>query len=142
MKLSAATLTIELRLRRTVDDEDWVRVQVLAAANGFHGDFEAWLQLGDLVRFREEIEVMHSYVGQALAATLSSAEPGIKIELNMQPLGGIEGTYAFESERPTGTPTVLSGGFEIDQSYLPGLRDSLADLIASLAERLPSKHLG
>ena len=142
MKLSAATLTIELRPRRAVDDEDWVRVQVLAETNGFRGDLEAWLQLGDLVRFRDEIEVMHSSAGQALTATLASAEPDIKVELNMQSLGGIEGTYALESERPTGTPTVLSGGFEIDQSYLPGLRDSIADLIASLAERLPSKNLG
>ena len=142
MKLSAATLTIELRPRRTVDDEDWVRVQVLAGANGFHGDFEAWLQLGDLTRFREEIEVMHRSVGQAITATLSSAEPDIKIELTMQPHGGIEGTYALESERPASTPTLLSGGFAIDQSYLPGLRDSIDDLVSALAARQPSKHLG
>ncbi len=142
VKLSAATLTIELRPRRIVDDEDWVRVQVLAGANGFRGDFEAWLQLGDLVRFSEEIEVMHPSLGQALTATLASAEPDIKTMLNTQALGGIEGTYALESERPIGTPTVLSGGFAIDQSYLPALRDSIDDLIAALAERPPSKHLG
>lgn len=142
MKISAANLTIELRPLRAVDDEDWVRVQVLAAANGFRGDFDAWLQLGDLVRFREEIEAMHASVGQSLTSILASAEPDIKIELNMQSLGAIEGTYAFESERPNGTPTVLSGSFDIDQSYLPDLCSSINDLISALAKRLPTKQLG
>jgi hypothetical protein len=59
MKLTAHGLRIELRPRRTADDEEWVRVQVLVAAHGFTGDFEAWLQVSDLARFENELRVMY-----------------------------------------------------------------------------------
>jgi hypothetical protein len=133
MKLTTTGLTIELQPRRRVDDEDWVRVQVLVKANGFRGDFEAWLQLGDLEHFALELGAMHEQVGKPATATLASAEPDIHIKLTMQALGAISGTYALESERPTGTPTLLSGAFEIDQSYLPGLRQSVEALMVELA---------
>ena len=132
MNLSSGELTIELQPRRSVDDEDWVRVQVVVGANGFRGDFEAWLQLGDLSRFRDELEDMHQCVGQRKSAVLASAEPDIEVRLDMQPLGQIHGRYAFESERINGQPTVLSGSFEIDQSYLPRLRASVDSLIWQL----------
>jgi hypothetical protein len=132
MNLSSGALTIELQPRRTVDDEDWVRVQVVVGANGFRGDFEAWLQLADLSRFRDELEDMHQCVGQEKSAVLASAEPDIEVRLDMQQLGQIHGRYAFESERVNGQPTVLSGSFEIDQSYLPRLRTSVDSLIWQL----------
>jgi hypothetical protein len=132
MKLHAQGLQIELRPRRLVDDEDWVRVQVLVEVNGFSGDFEAWLQLGDLERFANEIGAMYESAGKSSSAVLVSAEPDIQINLAMQSLGGIVGTYALESERLDGTPTVLSGAFNIDQSFLPSLRQSIYSLIADL----------
>lgn len=132
MKLATPSLTIELQPRRSVDDEDWVRAQVLTKANGFRGDFEAWLQLGDLERFARELDAMHQQVGRPATATLTSAEPDIHVKLTMQSLGAISGTYALESERPTGTPTLLSGAFEIDQSYLPALRQSVEALMVEL----------
>jgi len=132
MKLHAHGLQIELRPRRLVDDEDWVRVQVLIEANGFSGNFEAWLQLGDLERFANEIDAMYESVGESSTAVLVSAEPDIRINLAMQSLGGIVGTYALESERVDGIPIVLSGAFNIDQSFLPSLRQSIYSLIADL----------
>jgi hypothetical protein len=100
--------------------------------NGFVGDFEAWLQLGDLERFANEIGAMYESVGKSSTAVLASAEPDIQINLAMQSLGGTVGTYALESERPNGIPTVLSGEFNIDQSFLPSLRQSIYSLIADL----------
>lgn len=129
MKLSTSNFHLELQPRRAVDDEDWVRLQVLLQVNGFRGDFEAWLQLNDLVRFRSEIEQMYEGVGQPAKATLASAEPDIDICLQSKRLGGISGIYRFESERLNGTPTMLSGAFEIDQSHLPGLERSVESLI-------------
>jgi hypothetical protein len=105
---------------------------VLVETNGFVGDFEAWLQLGDLERFANEIGAMYESVEKSSTAVLVSAEPDIQINLAMQSLGGIVGTYALESERPDGIPTVLSGGFNIDQSFLPSLRQSIYSLIADL----------
>jgi hypothetical protein len=132
MRISATHLQLELQPRRKVDDEDWVRVQVLLRVHGFRGDFEAWLQLGDLIRFRDDIERMHENVGQQTSASLASAEPDIEIRLESQRLGGIQGTYRFESERLDGRPTALSGAFEIDQSHLPAIRASINDLIELL----------
>ena len=59
-------------------------MQVLVNANGFRGDFEAWLQLSDLVQFANEVEAMYESVRELASATLASAEPGINIRLDMQ----------------------------------------------------------
>ncbi|MGZ8226109.1 MAG: WapI family immunity protein [Methylococcaceae bacterium] len=137
MKIHAQGLQIELCPRQLVDDEDWIRVQVLVEVNGFSGDFEAWLQLGDLERFANGIGAMYESVGKSSTAVLVSTEPDIHINLAMQSLGVIVGTYALESERLDGTPTVLSGAFNIDQSFLPSLHQSIYPLITDLG----GKHL-
>ena len=66
------------------------------------------------------------------AARLFSAEPDIDIELQQNTRGQITGIYSFESERREGAPTLLSGRFEMDQSYLPELRRNVQELIAQL----------
>jgi hypothetical protein len=132
MNLFAKALQIQLLPVRAADAEDWVRVQVVLATNGFTGNFEAWLQLADLERFARELDAMYLAVGTPTTAQLSSAEPDIRVHLVMQPLGGILGEYRLESESPGGTPTVLQGGFEIDQSFLPALRHSVTDLALQL----------
>src|SRR5688500_18943057 len=119
MRISASGLHLQLQARRRADDEDWCRVQVVAQVNGFQGEFEAWLQAADLERFANAVDRMYESVGQASIATLSSAEPYIEVTLTMRQLGGIHGRYKLESERRDGAPTVLSGAFEIDQSFLP-----------------------
>lgn len=138
MKLSSSGLQLELLARRRANDEDWCRVQVEARANGFRGEFEAWLQTADLERFSSAVDHMYKSVGQANIATLSSAEPDIVVSLTMHPLGGIDGRYRLESERRDGAPTVLSGVFEIDQSFLPVLHESIETLLSELrGERAP-----
>ena len=136
MNLVTQGLQIQLLPLRVADDEDWVRVQVILAATGFIGNFEAWLQHADLERFEQELGAMYLAVGQPTTAELSSAEPGILVHLEMQPLGGIVGEFSFESERPAGVPTVLKGGFAIDQSFLPELQQS----VNALATQLKSKN--
>jgi hypothetical protein len=65
-------------------------------------------------------------------ARLCSAEPDIDVELNTNARGHIVGSYRFESERRNGTPTVLSGEFEMDQSFIPDLTKQLEELVSSL----------
>jgi len=115
-----------------VDDEDWVRVQVIVEATGFAGGFEGWLQLEDLKRFKHEVEVMYAEVGTPMNATLGSAEPDIWVQMRSLPLGNIEGTYRFESERRDGKPTALLGAFSLDQSFLPELAQSIMVLVTEL----------
>ena len=132
MKLDAHGLEIELRPARVADDEGWCRVHVYAEASGFSGRFEAWLQVEDLARFRRELAAMYASVGRASTATLASAEPDIWVELTMRTLGGIAGRYELESERRDGAATMLSGAFELDQSFLPELQESVGLLIQQL----------
>ena len=136
MNLVTQALQIRLLPLRVADDEDWVRVQVTLAASGFTGNFEAWLQLADLERFEQELAAMYLAVGKPATAELSSAEPGIFVHLEMQSLGSIVGEFSFESERPAGVPTVLKGGFAIDQSFLPELQQS----VNALAIQLKAKN--
>ena len=135
MKLDTHGLSLELLARRTVDDEDWVRVQVVATAPGFTADFEAWLELNAIKRFKAEIRSMYEAVGKLGTATLRCAQTDINVELEMQPLGGILGTYKLESKRLDGGPTFLSGAFTLEQSYLPGLVESLESFIAELQSK-------
>ncbi|KQW65448.1 hypothetical protein ASC67_16855 [Methylibium sp. Root1272] len=79
---------------------------------------------------------MYLAVGKSVTAELSSAEPDVLVHLEMQPLGGILGEFSFESERPAGVPTVLKGAFEIDQSFLPALQQS----VKALATQLKAKN--
>jgi hypothetical protein len=132
MKISCHGLTIELIPLRSFDDEGWCRVQVQAVVPGFEGNCEAWLQSADLVRFESQIGAMYESVGLPGTATLASAEPDLEVVLTMQRMGGVSGRYRLESERRDGVPTVLSGAFEMDQSFLPALQGSVGELLSDL----------
>ncbi len=109
-----------------------MRVHVTAKADVFAGDFEAWLQLNDLVRFKTELEHMDANIGKSNSAQLVSHEPGVEVTLSMRPLGQIEGSYVFENENTGSGSTKLSGSFELDQSYLLALTSSVESLILEL----------
>ena len=132
MKLSTPGLQLELLPLRQADDEQWCRVQVRAAVRGFEANYEAWLQTADLELFKNEIAALYRDVGQPGVATLASAELDIKVTLTMQTLGGIEGSYRFQSEQRDGGATKLSGTFELDQSFLPELCASIDTLLNEL----------
>ena len=127
MQLRTPTFRVDLEALRRADDEDWARVRVEVDAGGFTGNFEAWLQVGDLDNFSKQLGALYENVGQAGTARLACAERGIDLSLSMETMGGIAGQYDFFDERTSAT---LSGSFNIDQSYIPEWRncvDSFAD---------------
>jgi hypothetical protein len=132
MRLATHGLELELLPLGSADGEGWCRVSVSVRVPGFDGNTEAWLQTHDVSRFLAELKVLDENVGQVGTATLASAEPDLEISFSMQRLGGISGRYRIESERPGGVPTVLSGAFAADQSYLPGLVGDAQALISDL----------
>jgi len=132
MDLSTHGLHLELRPACTADGEGWCRVQVKVRANGFRGEFESWLQLNDIERFKNQLSAMSASIGKVCIATLASAEPDIRMELSMHPLGNITGRYALESERRDGIATMLSGAFDLDQSFLPSLQQGIDELLEQL----------
>ena len=132
MKISAPGLELEVSAVSQCTDEGWCQVHVEVAVPGFVGDFQAQLQGSDLSRFAREIDNLYAAVGRPGVATLSSHEPGIEISLTMQKLGSIAGAFRLESHRVGGEGTVLSGPFEIDQSFLPALGSSVARLFVDV----------
>ena len=132
MELKATGLQMNLVPHSKADEEDWAKVALTIGCNGFRGEFVAWLQTRDIQRFRNELVTMYQSIGTPAKARLCSAEPDIDIELSSDWRGHIVGNYRFESERINGTPTVLSGGFEMDQSFIPDLTKQLEGLVLSL----------
>jgi hypothetical protein len=134
MHLNTPALQLQLSPVRLADDEDWCRVQVEASTGGFTANFEAWLQTVDLEHFAQELDAMYQTVGTPGTATLSSAEPDIFLELSMQRLGTISGSYKLQGDGGAGGSSALSGTFEADQSFLPALRASVLSLISGLRQ--------
>ena len=132
MKITAPGLELDVSARSECTEEDWCWVHVAADVPGFAAHFDAQLQGEDLSRFAAEVGRLQESVGGPGTATLSSYERGLEITLTMQRLGGISGRYRFESERIGGDPAVLSGPFEMDQSFLPRLRDDVLNLLSEL----------
>jgi hypothetical protein len=112
--------------------EEWFNATVRAEVPGFAGDYSCQLQLRDLERFGEQLEKMHGAAGSESTAELCSAEPGIRIVCRCNKFGQISGRYELESQRSEGVPTLLSGPFDMDQSYLPELCRSIRSALHGL----------
>ena len=131
MRLRTPTFNVELTALRRPDDEDWTRVRVEIQAGGFTGDFEAWLQSGDLDAFSNQLAALYERVGQVGIATLECAEPGIYLSLSMKTMGAIDGEYKFFDERIS---AALSGSFSVDQSYIPEWRSCVDSFAQELRQ--------
>jgi hypothetical protein len=127
-------LQLSVKSLRSVDDEDWVRVGVVASAPDFSAETEGWLQAGDITRFADECRALYDTVGKNGRAILQSAEPDIHVTLESNALAQITGQYPLESERPNGIQTVRRGSFEMDQSHLPELEKGSRRLATELAK--------
>lgn len=114
------------------DVEGWCKVHVQVKTNGFQGEAIAWLMTEGLKSFEKDLGAMMQNVGKELSTRLCSPEPDLDIQLVMNRLGQIQGKFALESERRDGIPTVLSGSFSMDQSFLPELRRQTKDLVKAL----------
>jgi hypothetical protein len=132
MELRADGLELHLRPAARANIEGWTKVEVEARVAGFVGRYTAWLQLEDLKRFEHSLREMQNGLGRESKAALASAEPDLFVELTMNRLGHITGHYIFESERRDGVPTTLSGAFDMDQSFLPSLKQEIAALVSQL----------
>jgi hypothetical protein len=132
MKIDARGLALSLSPSDRLNDEDWCRVRVAAKVPGFEASLLVFLQGADLDRFRNGVNAMYANVGKAAEARLTSIEPGISLTLSMGGLGGIAGTYKLEGEFLEGGAPKLTGGFQMDQSYLPAISDGIDKLLAAL----------
>jgi hypothetical protein len=132
VEFKADGLALKIESHSTADSEDWAQVLVESSCNGFNGRFIAWMQTEDLERFSKQLSRMVTDIGQELTAALVSAEPDLELELKLDRRGHIKGSYRLESERRDGTPTSLSGAFDMDQTYIPLLLAQVHELTERL----------
>src|SRR5262249_49443027 len=111
------------------NDDDWLACHVTVEVPGFSGAFPCWMWRSDLESFHRQLVRMVEQVGvTSAAANLTSTDPGIDLHFSMNRAGQIEGRYALQNFDSPGQAT-LSGSFEMDQSYLPGLVAQAVELL-------------
>ena len=132
IEINAPGASFIISAHRPFDIEGWCKVHVEVKTNGFIGETDAWLEKASLERFGTDLGWMMQNLGKECTASLCCAEPDLDIQLKMNRLGQIAGTFALESERREGVPTVLSGSFDMDQTFLPQIKTQLRNLLMSL----------
>jgi hypothetical protein len=135
MELLADGLELHLQPVTTANHEGWANIHVEARVPGFTVQYTAELIIQSLEFFESSLCEMQKAVGHCSEAALESFDdPGLALELKMDLRGHIAGHYQFVSVRRDGVPTALSGSFDMDQSFLPSLRNGIAALLADMRQ--------
>jgi hypothetical protein len=120
---------LSLRLDSSPPDADgWFACVATVEVPGFSGVFPCWLQRPELELFQRQLLAMLQQEGVPSVADLNSIEPGIDLHLASNRSGQIRGRYSFQNFDSPGQP-MLSGEFEMDLSYVPGLLSQIATLL-------------
>ena len=134
MELHAHGLDLRVTPNFKGHQGDFARIAVEADAPGFSGRFDAWVERNDFMRFATGLESLDVNLRAGDTAVLDTIEGDFSLVLTMQSGGHIGGVYRFQGGWFDQTqPTVLSGAFTMDQSYLPELRKQVAALLATTA---------
>jgi hypothetical protein len=110
------------------DQEGWFGCEVTVEVPGFSGHFRCDVWRVDLQSFQRQIREMIDRIGSPSTANLAWTDPGIDLHFSMNTRGQILGRYVFQNFDTTGQAT-LSGEFQMDQSYLPGLSAQVAEVL-------------
>lgn len=112
------------------DEEGWMWGNVIINVPGFRGDVDFQLLRSDLERFHTELSASMVASNWPCEVHLESTEPGFDLSFRVERTGQITGRYRFGG-RDTHRPR-LSGGFEMDQTYLGPLLTQTEQVLADL----------
>ena len=107
------------------DDGNWLDVQIEVRAGAWFGRFKGCLRAEEFEAFRHEIAALHEQLEGT--AEFSPMEPWINLKLSGNGRGGIE--LEGEAIDQVGTGNTLKFGWEMDQTYLPGIIRALDSII-------------
>ena len=93
---------------------DWILAQVRIQAGGFKGSFRADFLARDVVKFRDELAVLHKDL--EATASFETIEGQLLFTAQVDRLGTI--SIKGEARDEAGIGNKLVFGFEFDQSYL------------------------
>jgi hypothetical protein len=111
------------------DEEGWMWCNAIINAPSFRGDLNFQMLWLDLDSFRTQLSASLAEANWPCEVRLASTDPGIDVLFRVERTGQVVGTYQFGglgTHRP-----MLSGAFEMDQTYLGTL---LAQVERELAD--------
>jgi hypothetical protein len=115
------------------DDGNWLLADLTVHLSGFRASFGISARSPELEVFLRELDSMEKTLSGT--ASYEMIEPSLSLKAVIGKRGTIEWTGT--AQYPLGSGNELSFEFESDQSYLPGLVESLR----SILERFPIKGL-
>jgi autotransporter translocation and assembly factor TamB len=108
-------------------DGNWIDCELQVAAGGFRGSFRADLRSEEFQSFLEEMEALKRAVEGT--ATLSTLEGQIALALTADGVGPVRVTGEAIDAKEDGNRLQFS--FEIDQTEVPAICQSLSNLLAA-----------
>ena len=134
MELRGRGLDLSIRPVDVVDPRESEQVDISIRVAGFRGHYQVSSVVSELLSFDGELGALMRNLIPGRKAVLDFME-SVRVELIMGELGHIEGRYEFTTDScGVGgmVPTMLTGAFTLDQSYLPALRREVVELLADL----------
>lgn len=129
MELRAEGLTFTI-LFMAPDEDGWMWCNVIINVPGFRGDVDFQMLRSDLDRFHAELSASMIASNWPCEVRLESTDPGIDLSFRVERTGQIAGRYRFGGQDPQ--RPILSGGFEMDQTYLGPLLTHTEQILADL----------
>jgi hypothetical protein len=126
-------------LKRQVEDRnkpylDWLICNVVISLPNFEGQFRWFVMPSELESLAADLSMMYTEFPTPSKFTFEPVEPNIVLSFEITRTGHIIGNFAFYPDFTD--EQVLKGSFDIDQSYLPGIVDSIRTLLKSSVDRI------
>lgn len=102
---------------------DWLHCRLVAEMPGFATDFKWSVMSLELTSLADSLEELHQRFPVPGTAKLDPLEPNLTLDFELLANGTVNGRFSMT--RDTLADITLKGGFEVDQSYLPGYATAL-----------------
>ena len=110
--------------------DGWMNCRAIVNAPGVRGEFDFGMMRVDLESFRSDLEKALAVVNWPCGVRLVSTDPGIDLSFRVERTGQVRGTFQFGG---CGTSyAMLSGEFEMDQTFLGPLHSQLVEMLSAL----------
>jgi len=109
---------------------DWIHLSLEIIARPFSGTLNWAALFNEFLSFKEQLEKLNKDLNPGDTAKLEGVEPGVQIELVLEKTGEVRGSYSVSTHYTDFDGPLLTGKFEMDQSYLPRIISAIGDLLS------------
>jgi hypothetical protein len=115
---------VSIRRSTKNGSEGWFDTEIEVRCNGWRGKFGASFMQGELSLFAQQVQNLHEHLHGK--ATLEPMEPNLTHSLSGDGKGHVEVTDVARNQFHTGTKLTIK--MELDQTYLPAIAKTLANI--------------